>query len=131
MIFDSDVGKHGDTGRSDLDALRAVIEDDADVAAIGSNTWEALLAAGDDTVADLAVTWQSETYTHCNFTALPGFGAERADPWVEHLMAMSWDNPEHRRILELEGLQAWVPTNLAGYESLVEAMQAQGTADHW
>jgi len=131
VIFDSDVGKHGDTGKSDLDALRAVIEDTADVAAVGSNTWEALLAAGDDTVADLAVTWESENYTHCNFTALPTFAPERSDPWVNHLMAMDWENPEHRRILELEGLTAWKPTDLAGYETLVEAMQAQGTADHW
>ncbi len=131
VIFDSDVGKHGDTGKSDLDALRAVIDDDADVAAVGSNTWEALLAAGDDTVKDLSVTWESEAYTHCNFTALPAFEAERADPWLKHLMAMTWENPEHRRILELEGLKAWKPTDLAGYESLVAAMQAQGTADHW
>jgi phosphonate transport system substrate-binding protein len=131
VIFDSDVGKHGDTGKSDLDALRAVIEDTADVAAVGSNTWEALLAAGDETVSDLAVTWESEDYTHCNFTALPSFTAERADTWVTHLMAMDWENPEHRRILELEGLKAWKPTNLEGYDSLVEAMQAQGTADHW
>ncbi len=131
VIFDSDVGKHGDTGKSDLDALRAVIEDDADVAAVGSNTWEALLAAGDDTVADLAVTWESENYTHCNFTALPSFAAERADTWVSHLMAMDWENPEHRRILELEGLTAWKPTDLTGYDSLVEAMATQGIADHW
>ena len=36
--IDSDVGKHGDTGRSELDALRAVLDDRADAAAIGINT---------------------------------------------------------------------------------------------
>jgi phosphonate transport system substrate-binding protein len=75
VLFDSDVGKHGDTGRSDLDALRAVADDDADVAAVGSNTWQSLGAAGDAAVADFEVVWASEDYCHCNFTALPTLGA--------------------------------------------------------
>jgi len=131
VIFDSDVGKHGDTGRSDLDALRAVLDDEADVAAVGGNTWQSLLAAGDDTVADLAVAWESEHYNHCNFTALDSFDEDLAETWVSHLLAMDWENPEHRRILELEGLTAWKRADLAGYQSLIEAMDAQGIADRW
>ena len=33
--FDTDIGKHGDTGRSELDAVDAVLAGEADVAAIG------------------------------------------------------------------------------------------------
>lgn len=131
VIFDSDVGKHGDTGRSDLDALRAVLDDDADVAAVGVNTWLALRAAGDDTVSDLEVVWESEQYSHCNFTALDSIDRDRADRWVENLMKMDWENPEHRRILELEGLQAWKLPELSGYDSLIAAMDSQGISDHW
>ena len=42
LRIDSDVGKHGDTGRSELDALRAVLDERADAAAIGITTWEAI-----------------------------------------------------------------------------------------
>ena len=131
VLFDSDVGKHGDTGRSDLDALRAVADDEADVAAVGINTWEALCAAGDEAVADFDAVWESEEYNHCNFTALPSLDAGRAEAWVEHLLAMDWDNPEHRRILELEGLREWRRPQLDGYASLIEAMDTQGIADRW
>ncbi len=131
VIFDSDVGKHGDTGKSDLDALRAVLDDDADVAAVGINTWQALTAAGDGTVADLEVVWESEPYSHCNFTALPSLDADRADAWVTNLMKMDWNDPEHRRILQLEGLTAWKRPDLAGYDSLIAAMDAQGISEHW
>jgi len=131
VIFDSDVGKHGDTGRSDLDALLAVTEDRADVAAVGVNTWASLTAAGDAATGDLEVVWESELYNHCNFTALDSLDESRAATWVEHLLAMSWDDPEHRRILELEGLREWVRPQLAGYASLTEAMEAQGIADDW
>ncbi len=131
VIFDSDVGKHGDTGRSDLDALLAVTEDRADVAAVGVNTWASLTAAGDAATGDLEVVWESEPYNHCNFTALDSLDESRAATWVTHLLAMSWDDPEHRRILELEGLREWVRPQLAGYTSLTEAMEAQGIADNW
>jgi ABC-type phosphate/phosphonate transport system substrate-binding protein len=131
VLFDSDVGKHGDTGRSDLDALRAVLEDDADVAAVGSNTWEAMAAAGDDAVSDFAVVWESEPYNHCNFTCLSGLDRERADAWVDHLLAMDWDDPEHRRVLELEGLREWKRAELEGYASLITAMDEQGISDSW
>jgi ABC-type phosphate/phosphonate transport system substrate-binding protein len=130
-IFDSDVGKHGDTGRSDLDALRAVAEDDADVAAVGINTWNSLSAAGDAAIRDFEVVWESEDYCHCNFSALPSLDATRADAWVDHLLAMDWDHPEHRRILELEGLRRWQRPQLDGYASLIEAMDQQGIADGW
>jgi phosphonate transport system substrate-binding protein len=130
VIFDSDVGKHGDTGRSDLDGLRAVIEDRADAAAVGVNTWHALTAAGDASTADLEVVWESEHYNHCNFTALASID-ERADAWVERLLAMDWEDPDHRRILELEGLREWKRPELDGYGTLIEAMEAQGVSDHW
>ena len=131
VIFDSDVGKHGDTGRSDLDALRAVLEDGADVAAVGINTWQALRAGGDDSVEGLEVVWESEPYCHCNFTALESLGGDRAEPWVENLLRMDWDDPEHRRILEMEGFRAWKRPQLAGYDSLIAAMEAQGVSERW
>ena len=131
LIFDSDVGKHGDTGRSDLDALRAVIDGDADGAAIGVNTWDALRAGGDAATADLEVIWESEPYSHCNFTALETLSEERYGPWLEHLMAMSCDDPDHRRILEPEGLTRWVPPQLEGYASLEAAMDEQHISDRW
>lgn len=43
--FNTDIGKHGDTGRSELDAVDAVLAGEADVAAIGSSTWTGMGAA--------------------------------------------------------------------------------------
>jgi ABC-type phosphate/phosphonate transport system substrate-binding protein len=127
---DSDVGKHGDTGRSELDALRAVLDDEAQAAAIGITTWGAI---GRDnlTPGALEVFWTSPKYSHCNFTALPGLEQERSQPWVDRLMAMDWEIPEHRRILEMEGLRQWVAPNLDGYTSLFEAVEEQQVPLYW
>jgi phosphonate transport system substrate-binding protein len=130
LRIDSDLGKHGDTGRSELDAIRAVLDEKADAAAIGITTWEAI---GRDELMPGALTefWRSPVYCHCNFTALDRLPAERTDPWVSHLLAMSWDNPAHREILELEGLREWVRPQLDGYASLFAAVAAQGIPPRW
>ncbi len=130
LRINSDVGKHGDTGRSELDALRAVMDDRADAAALGINTWEAI---GRDELMPGAfeVFWESPTYSHCNFTALPTLPDERVQPWVDQLLAMDFDNPAHRPILEMEGLRQWVLPRLDGYASLFEAVKDQGISPRW
>jgi ABC-type phosphate/phosphonate transport system substrate-binding protein len=130
VLFDSDVGKHGDTGRSELDALRAVLSDDADAAAIGITTWDAI-EAGELAPGALEVVWTSPPYCHCNFTALDTIDDGRAEAWVAHLLRMDWEVPEHRHILELEGLRQWVRPQLDGYRSLFEAMDEQGVGEGW
>lgn len=126
----SDVGKHGDTGRSELDALRAVLDERADAAVVGNNTWEAI---GREQLMPGAfeVFWESPTYSHCNFTALSRLEEDRVQPWLEWLFAMDWDDPQHRPILELEGLRRWIPPRLDGYESLFAAVRAQGISERW
>ena len=128
--INSDVGKHGDTGRSELDALRAVIDGEADAAALGINTWESI---GREELMPGAFEafWTSPTYSHCNFTSLPDLSADRIDPWLTALFAMDWENPQHREVLEMEGLRQWVPPQLDGYASLFEAVETQGISIRW
>lgn len=128
VTFDSDVGKHGDTGRSELDALRAVLDDEADVAALGISTWQQLRLAGN---VGVEAFWTSPAYCHCNFTALDSLDPNRAEAWVSHLLAMDWDNPTHRPILEMEGLRRWVRPDLSGYASLFQAVEEQRIPMTW
>ncbi len=130
LRINSDVGKHGDTGRSELDALRAVLDDEADAAAIGINTWAAI---GREELMPGAfeAIWTSPTYSHCNFSALPGLDSARVDPWLAALFAMDWENPRHREVLEMEGLRQWVPPVMEGYASLFQAVKDQEISVRW
>jgi len=130
LRINSDVGKHGDTGRSELDALRAVLDDRADAAALGINRWEAIRRDGRMPGAFESL-WESPTYSHCNFTALPSLSEDRVQPWLDQLLAMDWENPEHRPILEMEGLKKWVAPQLDGYVSLFDAVAEQGISIRW
>ena len=110
--------------------MRAVLDDEADVAALGISTWETI---GRDQLMPgaLEAIWTSPVYSHCNFTALPALEEQRAQRWAEHLMAMNWEVPEHRRIMELEGLRQWVSPRLEGYDSLLAAVREQNIPLHW
>lgn len=128
--FNSDIGKHGDTGRSELDALEALIAGEADVAAVGITVWNNI--SGGDLMADaFEEVWRTETYSHCMFTALDSLPEERYTPWVNALLAMDWNKPADRRILELEGLREWVRPQLDGYRGLFAAIDEQGVDSRW
>ena len=129
--FDTDLGKHGDTGDSELRVVRAVADGSADAGALGETTLAALRAERVPAVADLEVSWRSPTYYHCNFTALPSLQSDVADAWTAHLRAMDWTVPEQRRILELEGLRQWVGPQLDGYRDVFDAVDEQGIAARW
>lgn len=120
--FDTDMGKHGDTGDSELKVVQAVAEGDADAGAVSDPMWAAFREQGLPATHGLAVTWRSPTYYHCNFTALPTFDTQRGAAWKQALLAMSYDNPEMRQPMTLEGVKRWLPGDRDGYESLAQAM---------
>lgn len=121
--FDTDLGKHGDTGDSELRVVRAVAEGEADAGALGDATWARLRSEG---AADLEVAWRSPTYYHCNFTALSSQEPERMRQWREALLAMDYNDPGLRHAMDLEGVKRWLPGDTSGYEALADAMREQG-----
>ncbi len=125
--FDTDIGKHGDTGDSELHVVRAVAEGDADAGALGDVTWARFATEGVPATAGLSVAWRSPNYYHCNFTALPSFDRERAAEWQTALLAMDYDDPTMRQAMMLEGVRRWLPGDRSGYASLFAAMGPERT----
>jgi ABC-type phosphate/phosphonate transport system substrate-binding protein len=126
LPFDTDLGKHGDTGSSELDVLRALADGRAEAGAVGDLIWVQEQAAGHVDPARLEVLYTTPGFDHCMFDALPALSPEKRDRFVRTLFAMSWDNPAHRRLLELEGLREWVPPREEGYGSLIDALGDEG-----
>ena len=126
LRFDSDVGKHGDTGASEVEVVRAVLDGRAEAGAIGSPFWKTVRAERLVPEGALTEIWTSPPYNHCMFTSRPDL-----DPAVERrfagaLSGMSYDNPAHRAVLDAEGLHHWVEPHLDGYVALRDACVRQG-----
>jgi ABC-type phosphate/phosphonate transport system substrate-binding protein len=126
LPFDTDLGKHGDTGTSELDVLRALSEGRAQAGTVGDLVWVNEQAAGRIDPSRLEVLWTTPGFDHCMFDALPSFDDNKARAFQEALFAMKWDNPQHRRLLELEGLKEWLPARQEGYASLERALDEAG-----
>jgi ABC-type phosphate/phosphonate transport system substrate-binding protein len=126
LRFNSDLGKHGDTGTSEADVVRAVLDGRADAGAIGNPFWNTL--QNDRLVPEGALheIWSSPTYNHCMFTARPDLDLELQQRFADALSAMSYDNPVHRPILDAEGLKRWLTPHLDGYAALRQAAAEQG-----
>src|SRR6266851_3081228 len=126
LRFDSDVGKHGDTGTSEAEVVRAVLDGRADAGAIGSPFWKALRSQRLVPEGALSEIWTSPPYNHCMFTARADLDPSLAQRFAEALAGMSYDNPSHRAVLDAEGLRRWVEPHLDGYQALQEASARQG-----
>jgi phosphonate transport system substrate-binding protein len=126
LRFDSDVGKHGDTGTSEAEVVRAILDGRADAGAIGSPFWKTV--CNERLVPEGALTdiWTSEPYNHCMFAARPDLETSLEQRFADALSGMSYDNPNHRAVLDAEGLRRWVPPHLDGYDALREASGRQG-----
>jgi ABC-type phosphate/phosphonate transport system substrate-binding protein len=126
LRFNTDLGKHGDTGTSEVEVVRAVLDGRADAGAIGSPFWRTLQSEHLVPGGALTEVWTSPPYNHCMFTARPDFDPSLGQRFAEALSGMSYDNPSHRPVLEAEGLRRWELPHLDGYDSLRKASAEQG-----
>lgn len=124
--FDQDVGKHGDTGTSELSVLQALAEGKAVAGTVGELVWVAEQAAGHVDASKIRSLWTTPPFDHCMFDARVDLPVAQAEAFRKALFAMQWDNPKHRRLLELEGLREWMPPREEGYESLEAALAERG-----
>jgi ABC-type phosphate/phosphonate transport system substrate-binding protein len=124
--FDTDLGKHGDTGTSEVDVLKAVMEGRADAGAVGSPFWAGVQVKKLVPEGAVVEVWTSPPFHHCMFTTRVGLGKKDAERFTEALLAMRWEDPKHRPILEAEGLKEWVKPRSEGYASLRAAAELQG-----
>src|SRR5262249_49654421 len=97
LRFNSDVGKHGDTGTSEAEVVRAVLDGRADAGAIGSPFWTKLHSERLMPEGALIEVWTSQPYNHCMFTA-----RSELDPLLERRFAhapavVGHGNPKPRR----------------------------------
>jgi phosphonate transport system substrate-binding protein len=125
LRFDLDVGKHGDTGTSELEVIRALRDNQADVGALGDATWAKLLAEGRVDPAQIRSIWTSPGYCHCNFTVLVDFPEAVGKAWADSLIKMRYDDPQWRELMDQEGLKRWLPADAAvmkGYDVVFEAL---------
>jgi ABC-type phosphate/phosphonate transport system substrate-binding protein len=122
-------GKHGDHIGGELDGIRALLAGAADACCLIKGNYAAWLADGTIPMGTTRVLAETPAYDHCNVTVGPAAPAALVARFHALLMAMSYDDPEVRPLMELEGLTAWRDGRLEGYRPLETAVDAAGFYD--
>jgi phosphonate transport system substrate-binding protein len=122
-------GKHGDHIGGELAAVQALLAGDADAACLIAGNYSAWLADGTIPAGVTRVLAETPAYDHCNVTVGPAAPEPLVERFSALLMAMSYDDPQLRPLMDLEGVTAWRAGRVAGYQFLEVAVDAAGFYD--
>jgi ABC-type phosphate/phosphonate transport system substrate-binding protein len=122
-------GKHGDHIGGEREAARALVAGEADAACMIDGNHLLFISEGTIPAGAARVLTQTAAYDHCNFTVGPGAPSRLVSHFRELLLGMSYDDPEVRPLLDLEGLKVWRGGRLQGYEALERAVDEAGFYD--
>jgi ABC-type phosphate/phosphonate transport system substrate-binding protein len=116
------VGKHGDHIGGERDAARALLSGAADACCILDANRLMFAREGTLPSGTTTIIAETEPFDHCNFTVLDDAPQAEVARFVELLLAMSFDDPAVRPLLELEGLKRWLAGRTSGYGALNRAV---------
>ncbi len=116
------VGKHGDHVGGEREAAKALAAGLADAACILDANYPVFINEGTLDPGTTRVLATTPPFDHCNFTvrAEPD---SRMQPFIDTLLAMSFQDPKVRVLMELEGLKQWRPARTSGYAQLEKAVR--------
>jgi len=126
---DVGVGKHGDHIGGERDAARALMAGTADAACMIDGNHLLFGVEGTLPAGSTRIVAQTPPYDHCNFTVGQSAPPELVDRLAGLLLEMSYDDPEVRPLLDLEGLKAWREGRTSGYAQLERAVEEVGFYD--
>ncbi|MCT8179307.1 PhnD/SsuA/transferrin family substrate-binding protein [Variovorax sp. CY25R-8] len=121
-LFDVLGGKHGDHIGGERDAAVALRAGEIDACCLIDGNLLAFGLDGTLPAGSTRVLARTGAYDHCNFTTSPDAPAALVERFVSLLMAMRWDDPQVRPLLELEGLREWRAGRTSGYALLERAV---------
>lgn len=119
--FDIGLGLNGDHVGGELDAVKALMNGEVDAATTIDLNWNSWILDGTVDKEQLEILEQTRLYDHCIFVGRPTLDKEVFKKWNNILLEMDYNIPEHKTIMDLEGLEEWVPGRLNGFKQITNA----------
>lgn len=124
--FDIMVTKHGDHVGGEREAVKALVAGAADAACVIDANYLAFAKEGTLPSGAARVLTRTAPYDHCTMTVLDDADPATVERFVALLLAMSWDDPAVRPLLQLEGLKEWRAGRTSGFDQLERAVDRLG-----
>jgi len=121
------VGKHGDHIGGERDAAQSLMTGEASAACLLEYNYHLFLLEGTLPAGTTRMLARTPAFDHCNFTVVSTAQHELITHFQSLLIDMSYEDPDVRPLCELEGLHAWYPGRVDGYQ----ALEAAGALAHF
>jgi ABC-type phosphate/phosphonate transport system substrate-binding protein len=121
--FDVLVGKHGDHTGGELHAFKHLASGKAAASAMLDLNWHRWKADGTINADEFAILATTDHFDHCVFAMRKDFPEKVKENWLKVLFSMSYENPKHREMMDMEGLKAWAPGRTTGFGILTRAVE--------
>lgn len=131
LFFDRLVGKHGDHIGGERDAARALLRGECEAACLLDGNLLLFAQEGTLPAGSIRTLASTPKFDHCNFTVMEGRMSTSVKLFRELLLGMSYEDPEVRLLLDLEGLKRWLPGRTDGYDLLLRAVDHFGYLDEF
>ena len=115
-------GKHGDHIGGERDVARALMAGKVDAACMIDTNHLLFINEGTLPTGSTRILAQTVPYDHCNSTVFDDAPQEQTKLFRDLLLAMSYDDPQVRPLLDLEGLKVWKPGRTEFYRPLEVAV---------
>jgi ABC-type phosphate/phosphonate transport system substrate-binding protein len=121
--FDVLVGKHGNHVGGELDAFKHLASGQAAASTMLDLNWRAWTADGTVNANEFTILATTDPFDHCVFAVRKDASPAVTERWLKVLFSMSYENPKHREMMDMEGLKAWVPGRTTGFALLSSAVE--------
>jgi len=123
--FDVLVGKHGDHVGGELEAFNCLARGEAAASAMLDLNWDRWTGDGTVNGTTYRILATTDRFDHCVFTVRADFAPDVEKRWLDVLFSMSYDDPKHREMMDMEGLKKWMAGRTTGFGPLSEAAEKQ------
>ena len=119
--FDIGVGLHGDHVGGELDSAIALKNDEVAATWMLDLNYNAWIAEGTLDENQVKILSKTDSFDHCIFSGHPELDVARFEKFIEVLHKMDYNNPDHKEMMDMEGLKEWVSGRTSGFKQLTEA----------
>lgn len=119
--FDIGIGLHGDHVGGELDSAKAMINGEVDATWMLDLNYEAWILDGTLDENQVEIIYKTPNFDHCIFSGRPDLEVERFELFGKILHKMDYNNPEHKEMMDMEGLKEWISGRTSGFKQLTEA----------
>lgn len=119
--YDVLLGMQGDHIGGELDSAKALLAGEVDAALVLDLNYERWINDGTLDENQIKILHKTPNFDHCIFSARLELEEERFNKFGEVLSKMDYNNPDHKEMMDMEGLKEWVEGRTIGFEQLLNA----------